>query len=472
MSPADTRIRTLSEAADWLEGLFNVERRPDWPYRRFSLAAIRALLDRLGAPESSLSVLHVAGSKGKGSTALLAEALLRAGGLSTGTFTSPHLESFSERFRIDGVDVEGARFADAVDRVRPHVEALRADDPEHAPTFFDATTATALLLFQEARVDHVVLEVGLGGRLDSTNACRPRVTCVTSIELEHTDRLGDTLAAIAAEKAGILKPGVPVVVGNLPDEALRVVCDRAAEVGASTAMLGRDFTLTVDRAKSGQPPDGVRLRVVDGPLDAEFELPLLGPAAPQNAALAIACVRRLVEAAPGDVARWAREGLPAARLPGRVEVLTREPCVIVDAAHTVASAQVLAEVLDAFPGPLDLVLSISAGKDVQRFIATLLPRARRATLTRAEPSRSLDPAEIAQIARTLAPDTELRIVPNPHLAVRAARDAVSRGETLCVTGSVYLAGIARRVLLDPDSNRRVAVTRGGGDGTGGSRVGG
>ena len=469
MSPADTRIRTLSEAADWLEGLFNVERRPDWPYRRFSLAAIRALLDRLGAPESSLSVLHVAGSKGKGSTALLAEALLRAGGLSTGTFTSPHLESFSERFRIDGVDVDGARLADAVDRVRPHVEALRADDPEHAPTFFDATTATALLLFQEAEVDHAVLEVGLGGRLDSTNACSPRVTCVTSIELEHTDRLGDTLAAIATEKAGILKPGVPVVIGDLPDEALGVVCDRAAEVGAPTAMLGRDFTLTVD---PGQHPGGARLRVVDGPLDAEFELSLLGPAAPRNAALAIACVRRLVESAPSEVARWAREGLPAARLPGRVEVLTRDPCVIVDAAHTVASAQALAEVLDALPGPLDLVLSISAGKDVQPFIATLLPRARRATLTRAEPSRSLDPVEIAHVARSLAPDTELRVVPNPHLAVRAARDAVSSGETLCVTGSVYLAGIARRVLLDPDSNRRVAVTRERGDGTGGSGVGG
>ena len=443
MSPAepDRRIRTLDEAAAWLEGLFNVEKQPDWPYRRFSLDPIRALLDCLSDPARDLSVLHVAGSKGKGSTALLSEALLRAGGLSTGVFTSPHLERWTERFRVDGEEVGAARLAEAVEEVRPHVEALRAAG-ERAPTFFDATTATALLLFRDARVDHAVLEVGLGGRLDSTNACAPRVTCITSIELEHTDRLGDTLAQIAGEKAGIVKPGVPCVVGALPEEALCVVRDRAAEVGAPVALLGRDIRLDVLAAGL----TGSRIRVADGPLEVELELPLAGPAAPVNAALAIACVRRLTGAPAAEIAGWARRGLAVAALPARVEILERDPVVIVDAAHTGASARALAQVLDGLGRPLDLVVSISAGKDLRALLATLLPRARCTTLTRAEPARSLDPAEIARAAREVAPEAALRIVPNPHLAVRAAREAVSAGEALCVTGSVYLAGIARGIL--------------------------
>jgi dihydrofolate synthase/folylpolyglutamate synthase len=441
-APTHRSIRTLGEASAWLESLINVERRPDWPYRRFSLEPIRALLDRLSDPARGMSILHVAGSKGKGSTALLSEALLRAGGASTGVFTSPHLERWTERFRIDGREVDGASLADAVARLRPHVEALRAEGVDRAPTFFDATTAAALLLFRDAGVDHVVLEVGLGGRLDSTNACTPRVTCITSIELEHTDRLGNTLAAIAGEKAGIVKPGVPCVVGALPEAALRVVLDRAAELGAPTAALGREIRLDVLAAS----PGGSRIRVEDGPLRVEVDLPLPGPAAPLNVALAIACVGRLTGASPEILAGWVERGLPAASLPARIEIVERDPVVIVDAAHTGASARALAQVLDGLGRPVDLVVSISAGKDVRALIEALLPRARRTTLTRAEPARSLDPAEIARVARDVAPAAELRIVPNPHLAVRAAREAVSAGDALCVTGSVYLAGIARGIL--------------------------
>jgi dihydrofolate synthase/folylpolyglutamate synthase len=441
-APRDRRIRTPDEAAAWLTGLINVEKRPDFSYRRFSLAPIRALLSRLGDPARGMSILHVAGSKGKGSTSLLAEAVLRAGGFSTGVFTSPHLERWTERFRIDGEEVDGARLSDAVEELRPHVEALRAEGADRAPTFFDATTAAALLLFRGAGVDHVVLEVGLGGRLDSTNVCAPRVTSITSIELEHADRLGNTLAAIAGEKAGIVKAGVPCVVGALPEEALRVVHEVAAERRAPITLLGREIRL--DATPTG--PLGSRIRVRDGPLDVELDLPLAGSAAPMNAALAIACVRRLTDAPPGEAASWAEHGLSAAVLPARVEIVERDPLVIVDSAHTGASGRVLAQVLGGLGRPLDLVLSISAGKDVSALLAALLPLARRATLTRAEPARSLDPVEIARAAREVAPALELRVVPNPQLAVRAAREAVSAGDALCATGSVYLAGIARGIL--------------------------
>ena len=443
MSPrGDAAITTVGQAAAWLEGLINVEKRPDWPYRRFSLAPIRALLERLGSPEHRLEVLHVAGSKGKGSTALLAEALLREAGLRTGTFTSPHLVSWTERFRIDGAPVGETALAAAVDRVRPEVEALHAGDVNEAPTFFDATTATAFLLFAEAAVERAVVEVGLGGRLDSTNACEPAVTCVTSIELEHTDRLGDTLAAIAGEKAGILKPGVPAVVGALPDEALDVVLRRAAEVEAPVAVLGREIRIEVE----AQGALASRVRVVDGDLDVRFELPLPGSAAPANAALALACVRRCTELSADPLREVAERAFANARLPGRIEVVEREPAVIVDAAHTPASARALARVLDAIGRPVHLVLSVSGDKDLGELLDAWLPRASRLTATRAEPLRSLDPAEIARAAQERSPKLPVHVDPDAERAVRTARADLPAGETLCVAGSVYLAGIAREVL--------------------------
>src|SRR5688572_9078562 len=179
--------REIDDATAWLRGLIDVERRPDWPYQRISLDPIRALLARLGNPERALPAVHIAGSKGKGSTALFAEAILLGAGRRVGTFTSPHLERWTERFRIDGVELEEARLAQVISAVRPHVDALRLESPDLAPTFFDATTAIAFLIFRDALLDCAVLEVGLGGRLDSTNACVSAVSCVTSIELEHTD---------------------------------------------------------------------------------------------------------------------------------------------------------------------------------------------------------------------------------------------------------------------------------------------
>ena len=202
-------MKSVAEAGAWLESLINLEQRSDWRYSRVGLEPVRALLARLGDPQLAQPCIHVAGSKGKGSTVLLCEALLSASGRRVGAFTSPHLERWTERIRIDGREVEAAALVAAFNEVRPHVEALLSEQPESAPSFFDATTAAALLCFRTAGVEWALLEVGLGGRLDSTNIVSPAVTCITSIELEHTDKLGHTLGAIAGEKAGILKAGVP-----------------------------------------------------------------------------------------------------------------------------------------------------------------------------------------------------------------------------------------------------------------------
>lgn len=437
------RIESLDDAAAYLESLFNIERRPDAPYARLGLGPIRRLLERLGHPERGHSIVHIGGSKGKGSTALLVEAVLAAAGESVGTFTSPHLERWTERFRVGGREVPDAQVAAAVARIQPHVEALRAQGPEEAPTFFDATTAAALLLFRDAGVDRVVLEVGLGGRLDSTNAVDPAVTCVTSIELEHTEKLGNTLAAIAGEKAGILKRSCPAVVGRLVPEAASVLEDRAAEVGAPIARLGKDFHVEVLH----QDAEGLRLALRDGDVALEATLPVLGVHQADNAALAMACVIRLGAHSSAKLAEAVLSGFSRVRLPGRIEVLGRAPWLIVDAAHTADSGRTLAHALAQLPHrKMRLVLSVSAGKNLGALLEALLPLADEVFVTRADSARSLSAEDVARAVRARMPGLGLHAVPNPHLAVRTAREGLATNDLLCVTGSVYLAGIARRAL--------------------------
>lgn len=408
-----------------------------------SLAPIRALLERLGNPERELRILHIGGSKGKGSTALFAEALLRARGHRVGTFSSPHLESFTERFRIDGEVLDGSRLSAAVRELRPHVDALRADRPQDAPTFFDALCAAGLWLFAKAGVEWCVLEVGLGGRLDSTNAVSPALCCITSIELEHTEVLGETHAAIAAEKAGILKPGVPLVLGSVSAEAEAVIRTRAAELGVAVQQLDKDFEVVLERADA----NGVAATLRREGRALRFELAQLGAHNAANAALALVAVGGALGVDPVSLEEESARAFPGVVLPGRSELLCRDPWILVDAAHTAASARALAEVLETIkpPAGVHFVLSVSAGKDLAAILDTLLPHASRLTLTRALKTRSLEATELAAAIRRLAPGLERSVVPNPHVALRAARESQGRGEILCATGSFYLAGIARRV---------------------------
>jgi len=443
VATASPPIATLEAAERFLAKLLDVEKLPGLPYERLDLAPVQRLLSRVGDPQRALRVLHVAGSKGKGSTALLAESILAAAGERVGTFTSPHLERWTERFRLGGADVAGADLAGAIESLRPHVEALQREDPARAPTFFDVTTAAAFLLFREARVDRAVIEVGLGGRLDSTNVVDPEVACITTVELEHTDRLGKTLAAIAGEKAGIVKPSRPLVTGRLHPEAAAVVEARAQALGAPIARVGREIEVEVRRADAS----GLSIALRDGTLALEATLPLLGAHQAENAALAVACVRRLSGFDDARTADAARRGLATARLPGRVEIVARDPIVVVDGAHTEESARALAAALALLPrARTRLVLSVSAGKNLDAILAALLPAADEVYVTRADATRSLAAAEVAAAVRAAAPGTPVHAVPNPHLALRAAREGLAASDLLCVTGSVYLAGIARRVL--------------------------
>jgi dihydrofolate synthase/folylpolyglutamate synthase len=424
-------IENSEAAGRYLETLINLERRPELVNVRMSTSPIRALLDRLGKPEQGLAVIHVAGSKGKGSTCLFAESALAAAGKRTGVFTSPHLHSWTERFRVAGREVDGSVLARAVTRLRPEVEWLREHDPDNAPTFFDATTAAALLIFAEAELDYVILEVGLGGRLDSTNVVMPKVTCITSIELEHTDMLGNSIPEIAAEKAGILKPGVPCLIGRLPLEAERVVRERGLEVGAPVQRIDRDFAPA-----------------------APGDLTVLGQHQRVNAGLALAAIDLLGEPDPEPFRAAARAGLAQTLLPGRLEVLGEDPWVVVDGAHTAASAQALAEVLAERSCERGrLLLSVSHGKDLASILAALLPFVDEVFATCAEPVRSLSANDLAKEIRAHDPRLNVQVVPDPHEAARQALESTRPGELLFAAGSIYLAAAAREVWRQnfPDS---------------------
>ncbi len=464
MTVAGGAIRTAADAGAWLEGLINHERAPGFRYARLDLEAIVALLERLGHPERDLSVVHVAGSKGKGSVCLLAESILGAAGERVGTFTSPHLERWTERFRIAGREVADADLAAAAEIVRPHVEALRRDEEVASPTFFDATTAIALVLFARAGVDRALIEVGLGGRLDSTNAIVPAVTVVTHIELEHTDKLGDTLAAIAAEKAGIIKPGAPCVIGALAPEAEQVVRETAGRVGSAVSALGSDFDIEYTTASAetpALPPATGRhfaYRESGFELD-DLVLPLLGRHQPLNAALAIAAVRRLGAHDAQALAAAVERGLREAVLPGRLEVLGVRPTIIVDSAHTSASARSLAEVLAAIGAARrHLVVSISSDKPPDAILSALAPVSDEVWLTRADPIRSCQLDFLEARAAECMPRARRHCIEDPRDATRAAAAALGADDLLCCTGSVYLAGAARGVLVERLAGTRPSFT--------------
>jgi len=423
------RFSSLAAAERWLDGLVNLERVASFDYEKLGLARIRALLARLGDPERGLPVIHVAGSKGKGTTSLVAEALLRAAGVRTGAFTKPHLESWVERFRVDGAPVAADDLLRVLERVAPAVEELRAD-PELCPSFFDVTVALALAVFRDARVDAAVIEVGIGGRLDSTNVVDSRVCVLTAVQLEHTDKLGGTLEAIAREKAGIARPGVPFLHGPLEPEAWGALAAKAVDA---------DAPLEEVRARAVRASDaGIDLELADG---RRVFAALRGRHQATNVALGIAAVEAFLgkALAPGELAALGRLALPA-----RIE---RFGDVVLDCSHTPDSLRALVETLDDLePGRRWVwVAALSRDKDAAGIMSEVGASARACVLTTAEPLRSADPESLAALAWASGIET-VETEPDPRKALARARSLLQPGELLVIAGSFLLAGALRREL--------------------------
>lgn len=410
---------------------------------KLGLGRVRLLLSALGDPQDRFPSIHVAGTNGKGSTAAMAASILQAAGLRVGLYTSPHLCDFSERIRIDGRPIGEADVARHYLYIKRVWASLgKAGVEEGDPTFFELTTAMAFRHFAERRVDAAVIETGLGGRLDATNVLRPIVTVLTTISRDHEAHLGGSISAIAREKAGIIKLGVPVVVGSLVSEAQAVVGQAARERGAKVVRLGEEF-----RAES------VRLTAAGGTFDwtredacfAGLSIPLAGAHQVRNAAVAAAAATEAARASGGafDVGEQAvREGLRRVSWPGRFEVLSSAPTVILDGAHNPEGMCALIDALSLL-APSErrtLVFGALADKNAGRMLASAGPAFDRIVLVRPDSERAADPRELAD----LVPDGPEAIVRGGvGGALAEILDGAGARDRIVVAGSLYLVGEAR-----------------------------
>jgi len=415
------------------------------------------LVALLGDPQRACPVIHITGTNGKTSTARMTDALLRSRGLRTGRFTSPHLVSFRERISIDGAPLTPEQFVAAYDDVIPYVRLVDQNHPV-ALSFFEVLTGMAFAAFADAPVDVMVLEVGLGGTWDCTNVADGVVAVITPISLDHTRLLGSTVEVIAAEKAGIIKPGAVAVIGQQPLGAAEVLIRHAAEVGATVAREGIEFgVLAREQAVGGQQ---LELRGLLGEYHDVY-LPLFGAHQASNAACALAAVEAFAgvtgeEAAALDES-LVREGFGNVRSPGRLEVLRRSPTVIIDAAHNPGGmAATVAAMQDAFSFTrLIGVVAVNKDKDVAGVLAELEPLLNEIVVTsNSYGIRAMDPEELAEIAREIFGEDRVlvadRLDEAIDIAVGLADEADMPGDGgVLITGSVITAGDAR-ILLAAD----------------------
>jgi dihydrofolate synthase / folylpolyglutamate synthase len=421
-----------------------------------TLGRMRRLLRRLGDPQAGLPIVHIAGTKGKGSTASMIAGALTAAGVRTGLYCSPHLHHLAERFTIDGEPASAAELVGLVDDVREADERLEREDALHGDrpsTFFEITTAMGLLHFARRGVDAVVLEVGMGGRLDSTNVVHPVLSIITSISFDHTRQLGNTLGLIATEKAGILKRGRPAVSGVDRGEARESIRRVASRRRCRLHELGTDFAFDVIPPEFPLTrPTPCRVAVRTWRTDwGTFNLPLLGPHQAHNAAVALAGLDVLAEERPNlainrdDVIR----GFAALKWPARVEILGQRPCLVIDGAHNAASAVALVETLrTCFPQTRrTLVFGTTREKDLQGQLLALLPLFDEVIATRyLENPRSM-PTELIAAAGLMLTGQTIRTTEHPAEALELARSLTAPDELICVTGSLFLAAEVRAIVL-------------------------
>ncbi|MBM4002091.1 MAG: bifunctional folylpolyglutamate synthase/dihydrofolate synthase [Planctomycetes bacterium] len=431
------------------------------------LDRMRDLLRALGNPHFALPSVHVAGTKGKGSTAVMFSSVAAAAGIRTGLYTSPHLHAIEERIAIDGRPIPTAEFLALLAQVRDAVHVLDRHWVEAqgaGPTFFEILTAVAFLYFQRASVQLAVMEVGLGGRLDSTNVCLPVLSIITSISLDHVRQLGDTVEAIAAEKAGIIKPGVPVVSGVVQDGPAGVIAAIANRESSRIYKLGLDFDfemvaspasearLAIAAFNYREPAESQRANSLRTRIDG-LRIPARGMHQRANAALVCCGVERLRQAGWQIPDSALREGLANSQFPARTQIVRDRPLIILDVAHNRASVEALLEAIPpANYRSKTLLFAASQDKDVDGMIEVIIPFFDRVVLTRfLENPRAVAPRLLAEYCQNfmerhpgVAP--EIQVAETPADAWSECRRSLGPDDLLCISGSFFLAAELSRIV--------------------------
>ncbi|MDR1626985.1 MAG: bifunctional folylpolyglutamate synthase/dihydrofolate synthase [Spirochaetia bacterium] len=427
---------SAGEVFSWLESFSNFEKTA-FALRNFRLDRMEALLEHFGRPHRACRSVHIAGSKGKGSTAAFLASVLRAAGFKTGLYTSPHLVSYKERISLAGEEIPDGVFVRQGETLKATLESLDASrfPGGELPTTFELLSCLGFLIFRHLGCEWVVLETGMGGRLDATNVCLPQAVVLTPIELEHTEYLGATIAAIAGEKAGIIKKGIPVFVGPQTGEALCVFRAHAARKGCRLRYLPECFQSITSHTDSGgtwarmlpagrETPLGLRLR-------------LRGEVQAENAALAFLAIRDILPQIPENTVL---RGLQEADIPGRFQKLGDSPPVFIDGSHTPLSVtRLLHSFREIYPRPDTLVLGIVGGKRQEEIASILCPAFRRVIVTTPGTFKASDPRRLHEICS--AHNANASLVPDPAEALAQAKKGLPGPDCpILVTGSFYLAG--------------------------------
>jgi dihydrofolate synthase/folylpolyglutamate synthase len=448
MSGADS-FSSAGEVFSWLESFSNFEKNA-FSLRNFRLDRMEALLEHFGRPHTAYRSLHIAGSKGKGSTAAFLASVLRTAGFKTGLYTSPHLVSYKERISLAGEEIAAEVFIRQGALLRSKIESLDASGfpGGECPTTFELLSCLGFLVFRSLGCEWVVLETGMGGRLDATNVTLPRAVVLTPIELEHTEYLGATIAAIAGEKAGIIKQGIPVFVSPQPVEALEVFRGAAAEKGCRLLYVPECFKSIACTTDTG----GARasLHPADREKPVNLRLRLRGEVQAENAALAFLVIRNVLPEIPEELVI---QGLEAADIPGRFQKLEDSPPVFVDGSHTPLSVtRLLRSFQEMYPKPDTLILGIVGGKRCGEIAAILCPAFRRVIVTTPGTFKASDPRRLHETC--LAYNANTVLVPDPAEAFAAAKKGLpDSGCSILITGSFYLAGEILKLRNQPQTSR-------------------
>ncbi len=413
--------------------------------QNFDLDRMRALLKKLGNPQDTFRSVHVAGTKGKGSTCAMIASMLQACGYKVGLYTSPHLIDVRERIVIDGEMIPHADFARLTRLLEPIIDRARP-----TPTYFDALTALAFKYFAEQKIDIAVVETGLGGRLDSTNVIKPEVTAITSISKDHMAQLGNNLSSIAAEKAGIFKTGIPalsVMQDPAAEESLRRVADR---VGAPLDLVGKsiEFSYRFEATRMQGPHNRICLTTPNSKFE-HLAVPLMGEHQAINCGLALAVIDRLKSRGIAINDARAMEGLTRTSLPGRMELVSTTPRILVDGAHNAASLDAVMKAIGQHI-PYDslvVIFGCCSDKDVGGMLERITSGADKVIFTRVDSIRSANPDELA--ARYIEQYGKMaQVAPTLPDAMSIANRAVTKEDLICITGSFYLVGEAKKLFAD------------------------
>jgi len=446
VSVQNKRITTYESALRYLFTQTDYEQmlRVRYNSDTFNLDRMRALLKDLGNPHDKIRTVHIAGTKGKGSTATMLAEMLRACKHKVGLYTSPHICDLRERIRVNGEMIPRAQLTRLIAKAQPKIARM-----DEKPTFFEIITALAFYYFAEQKVDIAVIEAGLGGRLDSTNVVKPAVCGLTSISIDHVHQLGDTLSKIAAEKAGIFKPDVPVVSVQQEGEAKRVLRKVAKEVNSRLMFTGEDIDFSYRVESSRQA--GCHARICLTTPQSRFEhlpVPLLGEHQAINCGLALALLDQLKLQGMRIDDEQAKAGLAAVKLPGRMELISEDPRILVDGAHNAASMQALMRAIGQHI-PYDsmvMVFGCAADKDIAGMMDRIGTGADKVIFTKAKSSpRAARPEDLAMAFGERC-GREAQVTDGLAEALQIAKGAASKEDIICVCGSFYLVGEAKTML--------------------------